>query len=633
MHDAIEKSVCMSWRKPATEVASGSDVFWTMFQAGSGALYQHRLNIHLVNLPISRSPLFRRSVPRKSSLHSLCGLLDRVHSFSPLLQKPVFIIDSTVFFSVFCPCILFAMHALAFFLLAPILSDLTVAQPYAKPQHRRHDKRMLEEVINVEVEAWTTVTLDGPEPSGWYHSDHPDKAEKTVASWVTSIPDSTSATNIPALGSNAGEKDYKDFTGFVIAAPSTSDAVAPSSSAETPSVSSSSTTIPKMPISPASGGEKKAAVEPPVSSSTAADSAPPAHSETSPSANEASSAGPTSVASSAAASSSSSTPQPAGKNPFSALVAFGDNLSDNGNGSYAHHVADKNNPYSAIYGARTWTNAQVAVSFLTDLLGVPMNQDFAFGHAWGGSDAGATLDNTMYVSDFHNATVAAELGCPGAPPASQQVSTYISQGVNKEALHFLWIGNNDADMVGFYQPSAFTKNLTTGMTKVVGELLDAGAPYVFIPNIYPKQLAPVVPKYYGWTSQSDQDAFGTFITNANNAMKSALASMPNSDKVIYYDANAFLTSVWNNAANYGITNAKDTNGWPAFCDGDPDQTSDVKAAIAAGTINQQDHNNWGICVDDHEQDKWFWMQYLDMTSHVHELLAGDMNKAIAAHFA
>ena len=496
------------------------------------------------------------------------------------------------------------MQSLALCLLLPLISDLTVAQPHIRPQHRRHGKRVLEEVVDVEVEVWTTVTLGGPEPSDWHHSDHPDAVEKTLSRWITSVPDGLAATNVPTTGNP------------------TSGATSSSAGSN---ASSSFTTISKVPVSPASGGEEKAAEKPAVSSSDAAVNTPSPTSE-------APSTSPTSAADSVASSSTSTAPKPAGRYPFSALVAFGDNLSDNGNGSYAHHVADRDNPDNTIYGARTWTNAQVAVSFLTDLLGVPMNQDFAFGHAWGGADAGATLDNTMYVSDFHNATVAAELGCPGAPPASQQVSTYISQGVNKEALHFLWIGNNDADMVGFYQQEAFNKNLTTGMTKVVSQLLDAGAPYVFVPKIYPKQLAPIVPKFYGWTAQSDQDAFGTFITNANNALKTALASIPDSDKVIYYDANAFLTSVWNNAASYGIRNAKDTNGWPAFCDGDPDQTSDVKAAVAAGTINQHDQNNWGICVDDHKQDEWYWMQYLDMTSHVHELLAGDMNKAIAAYF-
>ena len=540
------------------------------------------------------------------------------------------------------------MHALALSLLLPILSDLTFAQlhrNHARPH--RLGKRTVEKVIEIEDIVWTTVTLDGPAPTGWHHSDHADKEQKTLSSWMTSIPDGAAPTQLQvlkvskdgAIGSEPGHDSKHSTTdssagGITHTIHSTSTQHIPAGSASdagasNPSAvsSASSSSAPTIPISPASGGEKKA-VEKPASSSPLSYTSPASAGESPPSS-------PTTAVNSAETSATSSAASPSkptstGKYPFSAVVAFGDNLSDNGNGSYAHHVADKDNPNNAIYGARTWTNAQVAVSFLTDLLGVPMDQDFAFGHAWGGADAGATLDNTMYVSDFHNATVAAELGCPGAPPASLQVSNYISGGVNKEALHFLWIGNNDADMVGFYQQDAFNKNLTTGMTKVVKQLLDAGAPYVFVPNIYPKQLAPVVPKYYGWTAKSDQDAFGTFINNANAAMKTALAGL--GDKVIYYDANSFLTEVWNNAGSYGITNAKDTNGMPAFCDGDPDQTSAVQAAIAAGTISSTDKNNWGICVDDHKQDEWYWMQYLDMTSHVHELLAGDMNKAITAHF-
>ena len=501
------------------------------------------------------------------------------------------------------------MRAWSFLYLLPTLLDLSVAQP-RRPQHRPQGNGIVEEVIDIEVEVWTTVTLDGPAPSGWRYADHAHEREKTLSHWFTTIPEISSSptpisSDILPLASGAIEK--------AAARPAASSFKGGHAYISSASKASS------QPIyeAPSSTGQPSAM-----------------HADQIPSSiSEASSSIADSVTSSPAASTTASTQVSHGKYPFSALVAFGDNLSDNGNGSYAHHVADKDNPDNTIYGARTWTNAQVAVSFLTDLLGVPMNQDFAFGHAWGGADFGATLDNTMAVSDFHNSTIAAELGCPGAIPASQQVSTYISQGVNKDALHFLWIGNNDVNMATSFQPDAFNKNLTTGMTKVVSQLLDAGAPYVFVPNIYPKQLAPLVPKYYGWTTQSQQDSFGTFISNANSALKTALAGMQNSDKVIYYDANAFLTSVWNNAASYGLTNAKDTNGWPAFCDGDPDQTSNVKAAIAAGTINQKDQNNWGICVDDHQQDTWYWMQYLDMTSHVHELLAGDMNKAIAAHFA
>ena len=75
--------------------------------------------------------------------------------------------------------------------------------------------------------------------------------------------------------------------------------------------------------------------------------------------------------------------------PFTRVVAFEDELSDNGNGSYAHGITG--NPAN-VYGFGTWTDGPVAVSYLTDLLGVTLT-DYAFGAAGGGSKFGATVDN------------------------------------------------------------------------------------------------------------------------------------------------------------------------------------------------------------------------------------------------
>ena len=51
---------------------------------------------------------------------------------------------------------------------------------------------------------------------------------------------------------------------------------------------------------------------------------------------------------------------------YNQMVAFGDNLSDNGNGSCAHGVAG--DP-ETVYGFATWTDGPVAVSYLSDMLG------------------------------------------------------------------------------------------------------------------------------------------------------------------------------------------------------------------------------------------------------------------------
>ena len=274
-----------------------------------------------------------------------------------------------------------------------------------------------------------------------------------------------------------------------------------------------------------------------------------------------------------------------------------------------------------------------------------MNQNYAFGHAWGGSDFGATIDDSLAQSNFSktNAPYFTNLFAEpswGAPSAKLQIQDYINGGVNKDVLHFLWIGNNDINLntistvstgAGPERENEFCGNVSAKIAGLVSTLLDAGAPYVLVANLYPKHLAPITPKYYYMTTQSQWDAFGAAINKANVALQSALTLFGN--KVIYYDAFTFMSGLYANLDFFGIVNGKDANGYPAFCDGDPDKTAQVTAAIAAGTINAKDKNNWGICVDQSKQDQWYWMQYLDPTSHVHRFVAGDMAKAVAAHFA
>lgn len=80
--------------------------------------------------------------------------------------------------------------------------------------------------------------------------------------------------------------------------------------------------------------------------------------------------------------------------PFKKAVAFSDELSDNGNGYYAHGITG--DPAS-VYGFGTWTNGPVAVSCLSDLLSAPIT-DYAFGGCCGGGDFGATFDNAYTSS-------------------------------------------------------------------------------------------------------------------------------------------------------------------------------------------------------------------------------------------
>ena len=95
-----------------------------------------------------------------------------------------------------------------------------------------------------------------------------------------------------------------------------------------------------------------------------------------------------------------------------------------------------------------------------------------------------------------------------------------------------------------------------------------------------------------------------------------------------------MQSLWNDGESHGYKNKVDVNGQPACCDDDKSVTTDTKAAISSGKMNQyNDKNNWGLCVLEERWDEWFWMQNLDMTSKTHQFIAKDMQRVIEEHFA
>lgn len=113
---------------------------------------------------------------------------------------------------------------------------------------------------------------------------------------------------------------------------------------------------------------------------------------------------------------------------LASLVAFGDELSDNGNGSFAHGMTGE----TSVYGFDTWTNGPVAVSYMADTLNLPLI-DYAFGGCCGGGSAGATLDDSYTPSDS------------GAPSIQEQVANYTSAVHSgnlkpKKSMGFIWAG-------------------------------------------------------------------------------------------------------------------------------------------------------------------------------------------------
>ena len=282
-------------------------------------------------------------------------------------------------------------------------------------------------------------------------------------------------------------------------------------------------------------------------------------------------------------------PQPRSTYPFDQLVAFGDEFSDNGNGSYAHGISGSP---ATVYGFGTWTNGPVAVSYLSSLLSVPL-RDLAFGGCCGGGSFGATLDSLYTASPAKS------------PCLVQQIQNYTTTYHTnvKNALQFIWVGQNDLSMHtdAFWlddpKNAAFASSYASKISGSVQSLLNLGAPYVFVANIYPKHLAPVTAKYLCGINADCVLTWGQVIQNANSALEAGLKQF--GDKVIYYDVFSFMTGLLDDAAANGFTKPL-----TSFCDGDGDAT-------------------WTDCMVDGNAGEYFWMNFEQPTARVHQVSAAD----------
>ncbi|KAF2157742.1 hypothetical protein K461DRAFT_273967 [Myriangium duriaei CBS 260.36] len=284
--------------------------------------------------------------------------------------------------------------------------------------------------------------------------------------------------------------------------------------------------------------------------------------------------------------------------PFNQIIGFGDELSDNGSGSHAHGIAG--NPES-IYGNNTWTNGPVAITYLAKSLNVPL-RDFAFGGCCGGASFGATIDNAFTKSPAN------------AQSLVDQIKNYTSHPHPniKKALQFVWVGQNDipmhTDAYWLTDPknAAFAADASTRLAASVKTLLDAGAPYVFLANIFPRQLAPVTSTYLCGTNVQCAPTFGQIIQQANAAIQQSMKQF--GKKVIYFDAYSSVNKILNNANSLGFTRPLSH-----ICDGQGDA-------------------NWNDCMVNGNADKYFWMTFYQPTTRAHAMIAADMKAAIDAHF-
>lgn len=294
---------------------------------------------------------------------------------------------------------------------------------------------------------------------------------------------------------------------------------------------------------------------------------------------------------------------------FNQLVAFGDELSDNGNGSYAHGITgDPANVYS--FG--TWTDGPVAVSYLADMLGVPL-VDYAFGGCCGGGSFGATINNTY---------TPAQAQVNGAPVPSvhdQIFSNYTRSGAPsniKNAMQFIWTGENDlsehtdAFWEGDPRNAYFASNMSDRITYNAEHLIEMGAPYVVVANIYPKHRAPVTTKYL-CSDGSCVDTWGSVIQTANDAIEQGLKNSKYASQLIYYDVFSFMIDVMDNKDSHGLTQPL-----TYYCDGD----------------NTDPNFKWSECIAGsyvwEGATEFYWMNYIQPTTGVHKLIAADMKTTI-----
>lgn len=278
-------------------------------------------------------------------------------------------------------------------------------------------------------------------------------------------------------------------------------------------------------------------------------------------------------------------------------------MTDNGNGSYDHCVqAGAGQCNNKIYGHGTWTDGPVAVSYLVDKLNVPLAEDYAWGWAHGG---GAGDNMAATIKQTYTAA-------PDVKSGYQQVQEYLaSSDPNiKDTLAFLWIGNMDITMPKFTYPdsSEWSSDMSNMISHLVGELIDAGAPYVFVPGLYAKQIAP----FHSFMASEplQQKQMGQAIQEANEAIKSELESKYG-NKVIYYNVFDRMMDIWNNHGAYGIDKVGDN-----FCDGDTKHP-----------------DNFDVCLMQGQGDRWYWINFTDFTSHVHSLIADDMFSTIKRRFS
>jgi phospholipase/lecithinase/hemolysin len=201
--------------------------------------------------------------------------------------------------------------------------------------------------------------------------------------------------------------------------------------------------------------------------------------------------------------------------PYSAVIVYGDSLSDNGNLFAATGV-----PPAPYYNGR-FSNGPVAVEQLAAQLGAPLI-DFAWGGATTGIGNGGDGGTQTSLGFFNLPGMLTQLAASSVPP-----------GLIQNSLFVVWGGANDLEVGG---------SVTTAISDIdaiVAALQANGAMHILVPGLPNLGLTP---EFYG-------DAAATlFSQQFNQGLKSTLPS-----NVVYSDVYGLLNSVIQNPGAYGLS--------------------------------------------------------------------------------